>query len=185
MRLFVGIRKEMSMRSDSRVVVIAFSLCSVAGNIALAQAPRPMTLVDILNMPQISDPQLSPDGRRILFVESKADWKLNRRVGDIWRINADGSELTQMTTGGASSPHWSPDGKSIAFIARRGAEDGVSQVFLISTSGGEARPLTMHATAVSNFSWSPDGSIIYFLASNPKSEEEKAREKSKDDVLHA
>jgi len=145
-----------------------------------------MKLVDVINVPQISDPQLSPDGRQIVFVQSEADWKANRRIGHIWKVNADGSGSVQMTSGadGENSPRWSPDGKTIAFIAKRGTEpEAVNQILLISTMGGEARPLTNHATAVSNISWSPDGTSIYFRAPDPKTEDQKAREKLKDDVF--
>jgi dipeptidyl aminopeptidase/acylaminoacyl peptidase len=152
----------------------------------LAQSQRPMHLVDLINMPLVSDPQLSPDGRQIVFVKSEANWKADRRIGHIWRIQADGSGLAQMTSGtdGESSPRWSPDGKTIAFIAKRGTEpEAVAQVLLISTAGGEAQPLTAHATAVSSIQWSKDGASIYFRAADPKPEEQKAREKLKDDVF--
>ena len=169
-----------SLRSSCLGVLI---LASTAG---LAQTPRAMTLVDMINLPQVSDPQLAPDGRQIVFVESEANWKADRRISHIWRVNADGSDLMEMTSGadGENSPRWSPDGKTIAFVAKRGAEpDSVNQIFLISIAGGEARPLTTHATAVSGIEWSPDGTTIYFRAADPKSEEEKAREKLKEDVF--
>lgn len=158
-------------------------VCAAGG---MAQAQRPMTLVDIINLPIVNDPQLSPDGRQVLFVESRADWKADRRITHIWKINVDGTGLVQMTTGqaGENNPLWSPDGKTIAFVARRGTEpDAVNQLYLIPSSGGEAQALTSHATAVSNIQWSPDGKSIYFRAADPKSAEEKAREKSKDDVF--
>ncbi len=161
-------------------------LWAVSGCALMAQAPRPMTLVDIINLPQVNDPQLSPDGRQIVFVESVANWKADKRIGHVWRVNADGSSLAQMTRGteGENSPRWSPDGKSIAFIAKRGAEpESVAQIYVISASGGEARLLTAHATAVSNIEWSPDGAIIYFRAADPKPDAQKAREKLKDDVF--
>jgi len=145
-----------------------------------------MTLVDLINLPQISDPQLSPDGRQIVFVQSDANWKLDKRITHLWRVNADGSRLIQMTSGadGENDPRWSPDGSSIAFVAKRGADpDAVAQVFVIGTGGGEARQVTTHATAVSNIEWSRDGATIYFRAADPKSEEQKAREKLKDDVF--
>src|ERR1700721_1934822 len=168
-----------SLRSSFFVVLI---LASGAGT---AQTPRAMTLIDVINMPQVADPELSPDGRQVLYVESKADWKANRRIAHIWRVNADGSGMLQMTSGdGETSPRWSPDGKTIAFVARRGAEpEAGSQVFLISAARGEARPLTTHVTAVSDIAWSLDNALIYFRAADPKPEEQKAREKLKDDVF--
>ena len=169
-----------------RSFVIGFSLWAATSCALMAQAPRPMTLVDIINLPQVSDPQLSPDKRQVLFVQSEANWKADKRISHIWRINADGSGKMQMTSGadGENSARWSPDGNTIAFVAKRGTEpEAVSQVFLLSTAGGEARQLTTHATAVSNIQWSPDGSTIYFRAPDPKSDDQKAREKLKDDVF--
>jgi len=155
----------------------------LAAGTALAQ--RPMTLVDIMNLPLLSDPQLSPNGREVAFVESRADWKADRRITHIWKINADGSGLIQMTSGaeGENSPRWSPDGKTIAFLRRASGAETFAQVWLISLAGGEARPLTSHASAVTSIEWSPDESTIFFRAPDPKTEEEKAREKQKDDVF--
>src|SRR5437588_9554220 len=156
---------------------------------ALAVAPfavaqRPMTLVDVLNVPRISDPQLSPDGRQILFVQSEANWKTNKRIQHIWRINTDGTGLVQMTSGvdGETSPRWSPDGKTIAFLSKRTDAEFV-QIQLLSNSGGEARPLTNHSSAVANITWSPDGSWLYFRGSDGKSDARKARERAKEDVI--
>ncbi len=52
-----------------------------------------MTLVDLLNIPRVGDPQISPDGRAITFMLSTADWPANRRVAHLWRINTDGTGL--------------------------------------------------------------------------------------------
>jgi len=163
----------------------ALLVCWVSVPALVAQTPRPMTLVDLINLPQISDPQISGDGRQVLFVRSEANWKADRRIGHIWRVNSDGAGAVQMTNGtdGESSPRWSPDGKTVAFLAKRGTEpDAAMQIYLMPDAGGEARALTSHATAVSNITWSPDGSTIYFRAADPKTEEQKAREKLKDDV---
>ncbi len=174
------------MRTYPLRFIGGLSLWAASWSAMPAQTPRPMTMVDLINLPQVSDPQLSPDGRQIVFVKSEANWKADRRIGHIWKINADGSGLAQMSNGadGDSSPRWSPDGKTIAFISKRGTEpEAVSQILLLPTSGGEAIPLTTHATAVSNIQWSPDGGTIYFRAADPKPEEQKAREKLKDDVF--
>src|SRR5690349_9412256 len=49
------------------------------------QSPRPLGIVDLLNLPRVSDPQLSPDGRDVLYTRADADWKVGRRVSHIWR----------------------------------------------------------------------------------------------------
>src|SRR5581483_5740082 len=95
-----------------------------------------------------------------------------------------GSGLAQLTSGerGETSPRRSPDGIQIAFLTRRGDSES-TQIYLLNAAGGDARPLSNHATAVSNIVWAPDGESIYFLASEPKTDEEKSRDKLKDDVF--
>ncbi len=145
---------------------------------------RLLTAVDLISLPQLSDPRISPDGKAVLFLRSDADWKGNKRVTHIWRVASDGSGLQQLTFGadGENSPRWSPDGKMIAFLAKRpGAE--VVQVQILNLSGGEAMPLTSHETAPGSITWTPDSAAIYFIAGDPKTADEKAKEKAKDDVF--
>ena len=168
-------------------------LCRVAGALLLtalscsavleAQGRKAMSPLDLLEVPRVTDPQLAPDGRQVLYVLDRPDWKANRRIGHIWRINIDGSAAIQLTRGerGESSPRWSPDGKQIAFLARRG-DNEENQIYLLEADGGEARQLTKHAAAVSNIQWAPDGKTIFFLAPEAKTQEEKEREKLRDDV---
>ncbi|MBZ5555988.1 MAG: S9 family peptidase [Acidobacteriia bacterium] len=172
-------------RSPSRLAATAavFLIASAAG--VRTQSPRPMGIVDLLSLPRLADVQLSPDGRDVLFTRSDADWKSGRRTTHVWRArtSGDGTTPIQLTNGGdgESGPRWSPDGNTIAFTARRN-DDEFAQAYLLSTDGGEARRLTTHASAVSDLSWAPDGSSLYFRAADPKTAEEKTREKIKDDV---
>ena len=145
--------------------------------------PRPMTIVDLIEVPSLADARISPDGDRLLFVRRDADWEGNGTVAHIWRVDADGDNLIQLTSGenGETSPRWSPDGSRIAFLARRG-DDEHTQIHLLHTMGGEANALTAHPTAVSSITWAPDGSGLYFVAADELSEEEKARRAAGDDV---
>ncbi len=149
-----------------------------------AQTKRAMTLVDVLNVPNLTDPQLSPDGRQVAYVLAKADWKANKRISHIWRVNGDGTGSVQLTSGqdGETSPRWSPDGRTLAFLAKRGAEEA-TQIYLLPNSGGEAQALTAQASAIADIRWAPDGKSVFFVAPEPKTDEEKAREKAKDDVF--
>ncbi len=157
--------------------------CLILGGAAEGQARRTMTLVDLLEVPRLSDPQLSPDGRQVLYVLAEADWEANRAISHVWRADADGGNTVQLTRGeqGETSPRWSPDGDLIAFLTARGTAD-TTQIHLLNNQGGEARRLTDHPTAVSSIAWSPDGGAIYFLAADEKPAEEQAREAEKDDV---
>jgi len=146
--------------------------------------PRPMKLVDLLDVPSLGDPQLSPDGREVLYVLTSADWKADRNVGHIWRTSADGSgPAVQMTNAarGESEPRWSPDGRVIAFVATRDSD--VAQIYVINDAGGEARQLTHHATAPGNIAWAPSGDAIFFVAEEPKTKEQRDKERQKDDVF--
>ena len=149
----------------------------------LGAQKRPMTILDLINLPSVGDPQISPDGRQVVYVESQADWEENRTVSHIYRVSTDGSGTVQLTYGkeGQSSPRWSPNGQHVAFTANRDDAEG-TQIYLLSAGGGEARQLTTHETSVSSISWSPDGRFLYFLASDPRSPEEKKKEEMGDDV---
>jgi dipeptidyl aminopeptidase/acylaminoacyl peptidase len=148
-----------------------------------AQNRRAMSPLDLIEVPRVLDPQLSPDGRQVLYVLEKPDWKANRRIGHIWRINADGSGANQLTRGerGENSPRWSPDGARIAFLARRDDNED-NQIYILEADGGEARQLTKHAAAISNIQWAPDAKTIYFLAPEAKTQADKDRERLRDDV---
>ena len=140
-------------------------------------------IVDLVNLPTVSSPQLSPDGTELLYVRSDADWEDNRTVGHIWRIGVDGSGEIRLTSGedGEADPRWSPDGTRIVFTATRG-DDGAAQIYMLYTRGGEAERLTDHPTSIRSVTWAPDGTTLFFLADDDKPDDLKAREEVRDDV---
>jgi dipeptidyl aminopeptidase/acylaminoacyl peptidase len=167
-----------------RVAVLCLVALVTAASISVgAQARRPMSWIDMMNMPLLQDPQLSPDGTQVIYVVYKSDWRANRPIGHIYRINVDGTADVQLTFGerGESSPRWSPDGKSIAFLARRDS-DTSNQIYLLDNLGGEARRVTTHQTSAAGLQWAPDGKSIYFIAPDPPTAEERERQRVQDDV---
>jgi dipeptidyl aminopeptidase/acylaminoacyl peptidase len=164
------------MTAGRRFLVTA-ALVVVAGGAVLGQAPRPMTLIDLRQVPSVLDPQLAPDGHAVLYQLNQVDWKANLRPGHIWLQDVAGGSPVQLTAGDTaeSSPRWSPDSRQIIFL-----RDG--QIFTMPAAGGGARAVTRHATNVSSPAWSPDGDSIYFLAADPRTAEERARIQARDDV---
>ena len=148
----------------------------------VAAQPRPMTLVDLAELPRMFSPQLSPDGSTLAYFISRADWKTNRLVFHLWRQPISGAPqpLTFTEAGDIPIVRWSPDGKTLLFM-REG------QVWLMPADGGEPRALTRHATGVAAApgqapAWTPDGTAVYFLASDARTAEERERDRVRDDV---
>src|SRR5690348_4630822 len=122
---------------------------------------RPIQSEDLLRIVVVADPQISPDGRQVLFTQKKVNDK-NKVVSNLWAVDLEGN-LRQWTGGelGAGRGRWSPDGTTIAFISSR--EGKKAQIFLIRTDGGEAVRLTdLPEGSVGEFRWSPDSSKIAF-----------------------
>jgi dipeptidyl aminopeptidase/acylaminoacyl peptidase len=110
-------------------------------------------------MKRLSDPQVSPDGSRIVFSLSEVDLAANARSTDLWFVPATGGEPRRITRHPASDSHprWSPDGQHLAFISAR---EGQPQVFLFDLAGGEPEQVTTFAGGVATFSWIDDARLL-------------------------
>jgi len=141
-----------------------------------------MTVDDIFTFYRVGSPRLSPDGRFVLYTASRADLELNRSVTHIWRAATGGSDQRQLTRGDESCirPRWSPDGELIAFLTERSGDD---QIWLMHANGGEAWQLSEHDPGVTAFEWAPSGTGILFLAPDPETEAEEAREEAENEVI--
>ena len=149
----------MIMKTLLRLGVILFLV--LGGNVA--NAKRPITFDDLMKVQRISDPQVSPDGRWVAYVQGAVDFEANKMVKHLWLIRAEGGDPKQLTTGEGSDsrPRWSPDGESIAFISTRG---GKSQIWIIPVHGGEARQLTSLSTEADGVTWARKGDALLFTS---------------------
>ena len=124
-----------------------------------------MTIADLLGAVRVSEPQLSPDGRTVVFVRTITDVPTGRRNADIWAVPADGSGAPKLLVGGEkteNSPRWSPDGKRLAFISNR---DGAMQIYLADADGGNIRQVTkLDAGVQPPLVFSPDSSMLAFVS---------------------
>lgn len=126
-----------------------------------------LTVDDIFNLQTASDPQISPDGQRIVYVRQFADIMTDRRYSNLWIINADGTNHRPITTGmhSASSPRWSPDGTRLAFISD---EDGRGQIYVRWMDSGQTARVTNLQSGPSRLEWSPNGKELSFAAFVPE-----------------
>jgi len=128
---------------------IAFSL--FLSFVYSTAAAGPMSVKDLLAVKWIKQAALSPDGKQAAFVVRKASYEKNKLTGHIYMVSSDGKGLRRVTNSkvGESSPVFSPDGKTLAFVS--GRHTGKPQIWLLPLAGGEARRLTNLSTGA----WGP------------------------------
>jgi dipeptidyl aminopeptidase/acylaminoacyl peptidase len=176
------------------------SLLSVRVN---AQQPTPAnatqnatapTIDQSLEMKGAFSPEISPDGKRVVYEVSRTNWEDNSFERDLWIADVATGEGHQLTASKKSSTNasWSPDGKWIAFLSDRpgqisGSPEGKKQIYVIAADGGEARQLTKVETGVNIFAWSPDSKKMAFSADDPEPKAMKDRKEKYGDyeVVHA
>lgn len=146
---------------DLVVSMIYFVVLLTMPTLSKAGATHPFSVHDMLAMDRIGDPQVSPDGRRVVFVLRETDLEANRGRTDLWLVNVDGTGLRRLTshTASDSNPRWMPDGQSILFLSSRSDS---SQVWRIRVDGGEAEQVTDEPLDVGNLVVSPEGTHIAY-----------------------
>ena len=143
----------------------------------MAKRKRPLRPEDIYLLRMVSDPQLSPDGKRVAYTVSSSDEESDSAHISIYVAPVDGRAAPVRFTQGEHdhSPHWSPDGRYLAFVSSRGEKN---QIFLAPLAGGEPRQLTAEKFGVSHPSWSPDGKRIAYVARVGDYKERKDRKQA-------
>ena len=162
------------MRFNLAAAVAALMLAAVPVSVSaqsaspsgadVAALPGGLSLRALAMMDRVSDPRVSPDGRRVLYGVRSTDWDGNRCVSALGVADLNGGEPRKLdiSAGGAASGRWAADGQAVYFLSSRG---GSSQVWRADAQGQAAVQVTALPVDVVAFRVSPDGrGLILSLA---------------------
>ncbi len=176
------------MRARKRILLVVSLVLSLL-SVAHAQ-PRPLTPADILRVATVSDVQISPSGEWIVYSLATVDG--NETSGNLWIVRVGERFSTGVPTSrqpeqrrnwetfrfgsrpllpngwNATNPRWSPDGKSIAFLATHEGQRGIwitGPTRTLPRLIAEVRETNFFITyAGEPFAWSPDSRMIAFIS---------------------
>ena len=149
------------------LAVSAFALLTtpaIAQDAAATEAAAPegpnttLTGEDLFDLAYATDPQISPDGARIVYTRRQNDIMTDRAMPSIWMIDvASGAEMPFADR--AFAPRWSPDGSRIAYVS---SASGSAQLWVKWVEGGESVRLTNLPNSPGSITWAPDGSSLAY-----------------------
>lgn len=159
------------MRGAMRAGIV---VCGVAvmASAAAAQdtaSARRFGLRDIFELEWAADPQISPDGRQIVYARSGYDIMKDQERARLWILGADGGGSQQPLTSGSEgddgSPRWSPDGTRLAYLSSSG---GSNQIHVRWMASGQDAAITHVEHAPFGLAWSPNGKWLAFAMFVPE-----------------
>ena len=159
------------MRSGNSIIIL-LSLLTI-GTVSGQAQKNSFQLTDLRKMVNISDPQISPDGKQVAVIVSSHNWEKDSLIQEISLVNIAQGSLRSITyhRRHISNLNWSPDGNRLGFIAN---DDEIKkpQIYIMPMNGGDPVRITNSKTGVNEFDWSPDGKKIAYVAQdtvpNPK-----------------
>ncbi len=140
----------------------------------LAAATHAITPDDIARVQDVASPDIAPAGDWVAYTVRATDPAADKSITHVWMTRWDGKRSVQLTSRPRESettPHFSPDGNSLAFISGRGDAHDDDQLWLLDRAGGEARRLPGIKGSVADFAWSPDARSIVLVVADPQPDE--------------
>ena len=133
---------------------------------SFSQSSKKLEPIDVFSMEYVSDPRISPDGKKILYVRNFKDIMTDKNYSNIWMINFDGSNNTPITTGNQNdfSPVWSNSGKMFSYKSN---SDGSLQLYLYRIfqthiTQSSTQKLTNLQSSIGSVDWSSDDKFLTF-----------------------
>lgn len=160
------------MKRHLQVITIVLA-CSTAFA-AEPERTHDITIDDYFTLATIGDAVISPDGKLVVYIDSRWEPPRDTRNADLWLVDTQGGTTRRLTFdfGSESNPQWSPDGKHLYFKASRKKDDakfppynGKSQVWRMSLDSGDEIPVTRMEDGIDQFELSHDGLNLYYTTS--------------------
>jgi dipeptidyl aminopeptidase/acylaminoacyl peptidase len=155
---------------------------------AASTAKHPFTFEDMMKLKRVGSPELSPDGKWIVFDAVDVDLEANTKMSHLWIVPAAGGEARRLnqTPNQEERPRFSPDGKRLIWTSKATDPTQIWICNFTPESGGldgQPQQLTHISTGADGGIWSPDGKNVVFLSSVYPEAKDDAENKKRDDEL--